>query len=321
MRPSFSRLHRRFFLLNLCIALALGRSSFCESITENPDAHHATDRITTQSLVYGNPEGIELRVEFARPLNENEIVPVVLCFHGGGWQQGNRFSHIGTIRWLAKNGYAGASVQYRLTPKSKWPAQIEDARNAVRYLRKNADKLGIDPGKVVAMGDSAGGHLALLLGLMEPNDLDEGESVKSEPSCKVQAVINIFGPTSFTQFRSNPAIDPMIRNIYKNEKGMDGLIEDFLGSSDRNAPIMKVVSPVTYVNAGDPPILTFHGTNDQLVFVEQAKILHDALRKAGVTERLRIIEGGAHVWAGKFREISDSETLEFLNGLFKNPAN
>ncbi|MBI3735757.1 alpha/beta hydrolase, partial [Candidatus Sumerlaeota bacterium] len=108
-----------------------------------------------RDVVYGRSGETDLKLDFARPLPGEGPFPLVVCFHGGGWQQGNKESHHKTLQYLAARGYAAAAVEYRLTPKFKWPAQINDAKCAIRYLRAHARELKIDPAKVAALGDSA----------------------------------------------------------------------------------------------------------------------------------------------------------------------
>src|SRR5262249_36238382 len=165
-----------------------------------------------------------------------------------------------------------ATVTYRLTPKHKFPAQIEDAKCAVRYLRAQAKQLNIDPRRVAALGDSAGGHLSLLLGLLDAKDGMEGKGGNPEHPSKVQAVVNYFGPTDFPNWKVEPIGEGMLKVALKG-KGSDDLLTDLLGTADRKAEVMKVVSPITYIDAGDAPVLTLQGSLDPLVPPDQAKRL------------------------------------------------
>src|SRR5262249_5083924 len=131
-----------------------------------------------------------------------------------------------------------------------------------------------------------------------------------QPS-KVQAVVNYYGPTDLAAWAPTPSGDQMLK-IGTGKNG-DTLLKDFLGTADRKDPIMKPASPVTYIDARDAPVLTLHGTLDPLVRVEQARLLHKALKKAGVPERLEILEGAGHGWGGEKRDQTDRLTLEFLD--------
>jgi acetyl esterase/lipase len=205
---------------------------------------------------------------------------------------GSKSAYEPIIRQFADAGYAAAAVEYRFAPTHKWPAQVEDVKCAVRYLRAHAKELNIDPNRIGAVGDSAGGHLALLLGLMDPKDGLEGNGGNPAVSSKVQAVVNIYGPVDLRTWHVLPEAEAFAVQTFG--KSSEALLADFVGTPDRTAPLMAQASPVTYVNAGDPPILTFHGTKDPIVPFEQAKVLQAALEKAGVAQKLVPLEGGGH---------------------------
>lgn len=228
-----------------------------------------------------------------------------------GTTAGNKDEFDPLIRLLASYGYVAVSVGYRLTPAHKWPAQIKDAKCAVRYIRANASQLGIDPENIGAIGDSAGGHLALLLALMDGSGPFDDGGGNPGPSSKVNAVVNLFGPTEFPSWQPRPLGMADIRRGFG--ESFDDLLVDFVGTADRTAAVMKEVSPVTYIDAGDPPVLTFHGDKDPLVPVDQARVLHDALDKAGVPNRLVVVEKAAHGWGGEKYENTLRLTREFFD--------
>jgi acetyl esterase/lipase len=204
---------------------------------------------------------------------------------------------------LAKRGYAGASIDYRLAPAHRWPAQLEDCRAALTFLRGKATKYRIDPDRVAAAGASAGGHLALMLGLAPHAGKPTG----------IKAVVNIFGPTDLRTFAPTPFGDAILRKVLG--KDMNGLFVDFLGTADRKVPIMAEASPLTYVARDNPPVLTLHGSADPLCPLAQAKLLHEALKKAGVTERLLVVEGAGHdpSWPADKRDMVNRAMIEFLD--------
>lgn len=252
-----------------------------------------------KDIVYGKAGGVDLKLDLAVPPGDGPF-PLVVCIHGGAWRMGNKASYDGRIAGLAKSGYVAATVGYRFCPQHKFPAQIEDVKCAVRFLRARAKEYKIDPAQAGAMGDSAGGHLSLLLGLMDQQDGLEGNGGSAGQSSKVQAVVNYYGPTDLTvEGMWNPLVM--------------GWAADFLGTKDKAAPVVAQASPVKYVNKGDPPVLTFHGTLDPLVPLDQAKHLHEALKKAGVTEHLEIIQGGGHGFAGPAGERTRKMATEFLD--------
>jgi acetyl esterase/lipase len=276
----------------------------------------AQDVPIQKDIVYGKAGGVELKLDLARPAKGDGPFPLVVCLHGGAWQLGQRSDQHARLRLLADHGYVAASVGYRLAPKHRFPAQVEDAKCAVRFLRAHARDFKIDPNRVAAAGDSAGGHLALLLGLMDAKDGLEGNGGSAGQPSKVQAVVNYFGPTDLRTWSATPQGEAILKAVVHG-KDSNALLKDFVGTADRKAAVVAKASPITYVDAKDPPVLTFQGTADPLVPAEQAKALHEALKKAGVVEKLVLLEGAGHGWGGKVKERTDRLMLEFLDRHFK----
>jgi acetyl esterase/lipase len=270
-----------------------------------------------KGLVYGKGGKVELKLDLARPAKGEGPFPAVVCIHGGGWQAGTRADEHRVVKMLARHGYVAASVSYRLAPKHRWPAQVNDVKCAVRYLRARAKELKINPDRIGALGHSAGGHLALLLGVMDPKDGLEGEGGNPKQSSKVQAVVNYFGPTDLRTWKPTEEGERMLRAWSKGKAGGDDMLKAIVGTADRKAKVVAQLSPVAYVDARDAPVLTLHGTKDPLVPLSQAKELHAALRKAGVKEKLEVLEGRGHGWSGKDLERTDKLTLEFLDRYLK----
>jgi acetyl esterase/lipase len=250
-------------------------------------ASHAAPRVTLEKdLVYATVGGVDLLYDFAAPPEGDGPFPFVLCVHAGAWQLGNKKSYRDIVKELAGKGYAAATIEYRLTPKHKWPAQLDDVRRAIEFFRANAAKLKIDPARIGVVGDDAGAHLALMLALTaaKPDAGDKG---------RVQAVVNFFAPLDLREWRVNSAwVETKIRIGFF--KSSEQIIIDFLGTDDRTAPIYTEVSPIAHVGLGAPPILTFIGSEDPLVPVAQAQAFHAALKQAGVEEELVIVEGQDH---------------------------
>jgi acetyl esterase/lipase len=235
-----------------------------------------------QDIQYGAGGDEKLHLDIASPKDAKEPLPCLVFIHGGGWAAGHRKAHVGQIQEAAKAGYVAATVTYRLAPKHPFPAQIEDVKCAVRHLRAKADDYKIDKGRIGAIGFSAGAHLSMILGVMDKDDGLEGNGGYPDQSSKVQAVVAYFGPTDLT--REYP---PASRNIIKN----------FIGGTLAEKPeAYKRASPITYVNAGDAPMLLFQGTKDELVPHDQAVLMADALTKAGVPGRVELMLGARHGW-------------------------
>ena len=171
-----------------------------------------------RDIVYGRAEGSPLLLDLAMPGTGDGPFPVAVFLHGGGWSAGNRQEMNHFIEGVAGLGYVGVTVEYRLVPAARFPAQIEDCKAAVRWLRANAAKYRINPERIGVVGFSAGGHLASMLGVTSRNDGLEGTGGNPGQSSRVQAVVSFFGPTDFST-RDWP------RDVE------EGIIEPFLGDS------------------------------------------------------------------------------------------
>jgi len=289
-------------LLRLCSVFVISFVLFACSVT-------AQSLIVENDIKYRTVDDRDLKLDFARPDGKGPF-PLVLCIHGGGWQLGDKKSHRQTIQMLARNGYAAATVEYRLSTVAPFPAQIEDLKCALHFLRAHAEVYGIDSQHVGVLGDSAGGHLALLMALIGPKDGFESDCAAPGTSSQVQAAVNFYGPTDFRIWHVDPSAEDIVIQAYG--KGSDEVLADFVGTSDRSDERMERVSPVAYVDSSDPPILSFHGTADPLVSSVQARTLHEELRKAGVVERLELLEGASHGWTGPLKDKTTQLMLDFL---------
>lgn len=208
---------------------------------------------------------------------------------------------------------AAVTVTYRLAPKHPLPAAFEDAKSAVRFVRAKAKELKVDPQRVASLGASAGGVIALMVGLTKPSDGFEGGD-QAEQSSAVQAVVNFFGPTDFTTLQPTVEGERQIREAYG--KDFPQMMADALGSSDRRDKNYRRMSPHTYVRKGAPPVLTLHGAADPLVGLDQPRSLHAALKKAGVAEQLVIAEQGGHGWGGEELDRTNRALIDFLSERF-----
>ena len=235
-----------------------------------------------KDVVYGTGAGENLVLDLAMPKGLTQPVPGVVWIHGGGWRGGNKGEFEKLIRDSARAGYVAISIEYRLAPKHVFPAQVEDCKCAVRWLRANASKLQVDPNRIGVVGSSAGAHLAMMFGAMDSADGLEGEGGSTEASSRVQAVVSYAGPTDLTiEF---PALSR-------------GLVAGFLGGpQNEKQDVARRASPVTYVNAGDPPMLLMQGTKDPLVPHDQAIRMVESLTKAGVPGRVELMIGEGHGW-------------------------
>jgi acetyl esterase/lipase len=257
-----------------------------------------------RNVVYGKGGGEDLTLNLARPKDAAGPLPCVLVIHGGGWAAGKKEAHDNLTWELAKRGYVSATVGYRLAPKSLYPAQIEDVKCAVRFLRANAQTYGVDPNRVGATGFSAGGHLSLMLGVMGKDDGLEGEGGWADHSSQVNAVVAFFGPTDFINVEFPDA--------------SRGIVERWIGGTrEQKKEEYRKASPVTYASKGDAPTLLIQGTKDPLVPHDQAYRMADALTAAGVPGRVDLILGAGHGWGGAELQRTADATYGFFDAHLK----
>jgi acetyl esterase/lipase len=273
--------------------------------------------IIKKDIVYGHSGGVDLKLDIGFPEGKGPF-PVILFFHGGGWQQGDKSHMHKWIRKVVASGYVGVSVGYRFAPAFKWPSQVQDAKTAVRYLRAHAEELKIDPGRMGAMGESAGGYLALMLGVTAAHDNLEGEGGYPEYSSSVQAVVSYVSATDFTLpgLELSPELEAAMQKYY--QKSLKEVRTDFTGATGPDDPILKRISVVTYVDKEDAPILMFYGDSDPIVSIEHAYQLQRALEKVNVPNELVIVKGGGHGWTGKLEEETTQKMLEYFNRMLNN---
>lgn len=223
-------------------------------------------------------------MRFDHPNRSGPAVPLVVYIHGGGWDSGNRlgdgYYQLARPRLLAQ-GVAVASIDYRLAPKHRFPAPIVDVTYAVRYLRSKAKKMKIDPDRIAAFGTSAGGHLASLLGTIDPSAGFDVGKLKNVSS-RVKAVVDLVGPADLTGGGFPPVTDAGIQKAFGVPGGTPG------------NPTLQKASPVSYISPDDPPFLIIHGTQDELVPYNQSVGFAQRLKAAGVRAELVSVSGGTH---------------------------
>ena len=260
----------------------------------------AADVEFTPDVVYGNGGGEELKLDVARPKSSDATkLPGVVFIHGGAWRAGSRAAHHDDIRRLAGLGFVAATVDYRLAPAHRFPAQVQDVKCAIRFLRAHAEKYGLDPDHIAVSGISAGGHLALMLGVTQKEDGLEGDGGWPEQSSAVQAVVAYYP-------RTDLAADGFSETVQKDHV-------NFLGGTAAEVPEQyRQASPLTYVTPGDAPTLILQGTKDPRVPLTQTTRMIEALTKAGVSGRAELIFGAGHGWSGAERARTDAVALAFI---------
>ena len=229
-------------------------------------------------------------------------LPLIVYIHGGAFRMGDKSQ--GVPLDCLEQGYAVASINYRLSGEALFPAQIEDCKAAVRWLRANAVKYRLDPDRFAARGESAGGHLCAMLGTTGGiKEFDVGENL--DISSRIQVVVDYFGPTDFLQMDAHRLPNGQVHNTPDSPESL------FIGGPiQENKDKVAKANPITYVTKDDPPFLIVHGDADPLVPHHQSELLAAALKAAGVPVTFYTAKGGGH---GRFNDPRVAElTREFL---------
>lgn len=257
--------------------------------------------IVHRDLVYVPNGHARQKLDLYLPKGD-KVVPLIIHIHGGAFKMGSKEQGV-PYEWLAQ-GYAVASINYRLSQHAKFPAQIEDCKAAVRWLRAHSSEFRLDSRRFASLGSSAGGHLAAMLGAAgEEAAFDVGSHL--DQSSRVQAVVDYFGPTDFLQMDAYRLPNGMLHDPADSPESelIGGAIQ---GNREKTAR----ANPITYVTPDDPPFLICHGDKDPLVPYHQSVLLEAALKQAGVAVTFYTVEGGGH---GGFKDPKVTQlTREFL---------
>lgn len=259
------------------------------------------------NVTYLTVDGRALRMNIARPKTPpDEPMPVVVFIHGGAWRAGD--ADPSRNYPLAQRGYFTASIEYRLSQEALFPAQIHDCKAAIRWIRKYAKELNIDPDRIGVWGSSAGGHLVALLGTSIGVQALEGPG-NAGYSSAVQCVVDMFGPSDLPAMVGKPSNIDRTRPDCPEAQLIGGLISDNLDKA-------KAASPVTYVDGNEPPFLILHGTEDPTVPFNQSEILDEALRKVGADVTFVPVKGAGHGFFGPTIEPGAAEIDKMIAEFF-----
>lgn len=289
----------RFTLLLTTIFLI----SFFSCVQKAPQIEAPKTIYTTKKIAdisFSKVGDKNLTLDLYLPENCPVEVPIVVWIHGGGWRSGDKNSPEGL--WLVQHGFAIASISYRLSNEAIWPAQINDCRAAIRYLRENAKTYGLKGDKIAVWGSSAGGLLASLLGTSD-------EVLNEEISSKVQAVINWFGPTDLLTLPEN-----IVGGKYTNEMVAKSNASRLLGKDIREAQeLAQKISPLYNVSKDDAPFIIVQGELDQYVIPEQNIQLHRKQKEVGADSELILVKDAGHAHKFFHTEEINQKMLTFLN--------
>jgi acetyl esterase/lipase len=278
--------------------LGQGGASSLEELRQEPVAFE----LDVPYADTGNPRH---RVDLYLPRDRTgDALPVIVFFHGGGWLQGDKSDGAGRLMPLLRTGhYAGVSAGYRLSSEATWPAQIHDAKAAIRWVRANARRYGLDADRIGVWGRSAGGHLAAMIGVSDDAPELEGDVGPHQGmSSQVAAVASFSGATELLALIGQPS-DIDRAQLDAPEARLIG------GGLRENPEKAKAASPIAYVSPNDAPVLTVHGTEDRLVPHDQAVRFDAALRNAGVPSHLVGVAGAGH---GDFGGAADDRVEAFF---------
>ena len=231
-------------------------------------------------IEYGTGGERKLQLDLYLPKGRTKATPAIIFIHGGAWKSGKRSDMKFYCVKFAEKGYVTATITYRLMGEACFPAAVHDVKCAVRWLRANADKYQVDPAHIVASGNSAGGHLSMMIGYSDDSSL-EGSGGNNNVSSRVCAVVNFYGPTDLTT------------DFAKKQE----LVEEFIGGKtfDEAPDAYKLASPLFHLTRDDPPTLIFHGTIDSVVPIAQADILMKKLKELGIDYVYERYDGWPHV--------------------------
>ena len=298
----------------LPITLTLILSLACAGQAEDSNNPEVNEKPTVyRNLPYVTNGHQRQKLDLYLPKDGNAVrhaahnFPLIIRIHGGAWLGGSKdMERPGDY---VHEGYAVASIGYRLIQHAIFPAQIEDCKAAIRYLRANAQKYNLDPNRFAAWGWSAGGHLAALVGTTgDVNEFDVGENLNV--SSRVQAVVDYFGPADLLRMDEGREPNSM---FHSNSNSPESKL---IGCNVPDNPEKAAkASPVTYITKDDPPFLIVHGDKDPLVPHHQSEILEAALKKAGVPVTFYTVKGGGH---GGFKDPNVAKlTKEFFEKILK----
>jgi len=302
-KNSYPQITQIFFLICVICGPAYGQTTSDRWLD-----YVAGDYDIFPNVTYAKASNVELKLDLYLPKNRTRPVATLILFHGGGWVDGQKERNVLYLLPYLELGWAAVNVEYRLGHQAPAPAAVEDARCALRWITNHARDYSLDPTRFVLTGTSAGGHLALITGMLPAGNVFDRQCVvegndrwntATVPELKVAAIVNWFGISDVAALLDGPNAKNYAR--------------EWFGSMSNAEQLAKQLSPVNNVRAGLPPIITIHGENDDVAPYADSVRLHQLLEKAKVPNELVTIRGRKH---GGFNreEMKDSynKIREFL---------
>ena len=297
----------------VALLLLIGFSASAQTTPEPWIDYAAGDYDIFPNVTYAKANNVELKLDLYLPRNRTQPNATLILFHGGGWVDGQKERNVLFLLPYLALGWSAVNVEYRTARQSPAPAAVEDCRCALRWITTHAREYSLDSSKFVLTGTSAGGHLALITGMLPAQNVFDRQcpieggarwNTAAVPELKVAAIVNWFGIGDVADLVDGPNA----RNYAR----------EWFGSLSNAEQLAKQLSPISYVRAGLPPIITIHGEGDDVAPYSHSVRLHSALQKAGVPNQLVTIPGRKHGGFSR-EELIDSyaKIREFLrkNGL------
>ena len=273
----------------LCVICVISGSAYGQTSSDRWVDSAGGDYDIFPNVTYAKANNIELKLDLYLPRNRTNPTPTLILFHGGGWVDGQKERNVLYLLPYLAMGWSAVNVEYRTGHQSPAPAAVEDTRCALRWITTHARQYSLDTSKFVLTGTSAGGHLSLITGMLPANNLfdrqctvEGGErwNTATVPELKVAAIVNWFGIGDVADLLEGPNAKNYAR--------------EWFGSMSNAEQLARQLSPVNYVRAGLPPIITIHGENDDVAPYSHSVRLHSMLDKAGVPNQLVTIRGRKH---------------------------
>jgi acetyl esterase/lipase len=279
----------------------------CEGMNTVTCRHDKMTVLYFPDVEYAKRNGMSLHLHILKPFiqtSPDRKYPLIVYVQGSAWRKQMAAINVPQLAAFAKRGYTVAMVEYRPSDVSPFPAQAQDARTAIRFMKKNADKYSIDPSHTVIWGDSSGGHTALMAGLTAgTNALKEDDYLYPEYSDTVNGIVDFYGPTDVSEMSKYPTTQD--HNSPDSPEGME------LGHRkvSESVDLARKADPASYITPFSPPILIMHGSKDRLVPFNQSVIFYNKLIQAGCSAEFWKLEGSDHA-TSDFWEDDIQDTVE-----------
>jgi len=300
------------FLIFFLMMLFSGLSNIYAKPDQIKPVQNQPDTLTIiKNIFFAKTPEKDLYLDLYLPASLKSL-PIVVWIHGGAWRGGSK-NRTPAYPLLTDNGYAVASITYRLSQDAIFPAQIYDCKAAIRWLRANAKQYNLNPEKIGIWGSSAGGHLVALLGTSGAVQELEGSVGVTGYSSRVQAVCDWFGPTDFLQMDSHALPESSMKHDTSDspESQLVG------GPIQENKAKVEKANPITYISKDDPPFLIMHGEQDKKVSIHQSKLLVNALQEKGVKVTFHPIPGAGHGVQSLNTPDNKKKIIEFFDKYIK----